>query len=104
MLPIFKEYTKFIKEKCGLELQEGFYWVDNQIVKGFDKQGNLHKLYRLKVNEDLSMVYSKPKGYSNILQENLEEWKDTVIRNIDILTEREREREHFFNSRMFSKV
>jgi len=30
MLPIFKEYANFIKEKCGLELDEGIYWVDNQ--------------------------------------------------------------------------
>jgi phosphoadenosine phosphosulfate reductase len=37
------------------------------------------------------MTYSKPKGYSDIIQDNLEKWKDTVIRNINIITEREKE-------------
>ena len=53
MLPIFKEYSKFLKEKCGLNLDEGYYWIDNQIVKVFDTNGKLHKLYRLKIDENL---------------------------------------------------
>lgn len=91
MLPIFKEYAKFIEDKCGLKLEEGYYWVDNQIIKGFDKNGEIQKIYRLKIEEDLTISYSKPKNYSQISKDDLEKWSDTVIRNVDIITERERE-------------
>ena len=67
MNPIFKEYCKFLKDKVNLELDEGYYWLDNSIIKAFDKQGNIHKLYRIVINdEDLSITYKIPKGYSNV--------------------------------------
>ena len=54
MLPVFKKYSKFLKEMCGLELEEGYYWIDNQIIKAFDKKGVIHKLYRLKIDDNLN--------------------------------------------------
>ena len=54
---IWKEYCKFLSDKTGLELEEGYYWLDNQIIKVFDKQGNIHKLYRLKIENNLDMSY-----------------------------------------------
>ena len=81
MNPIFKEYCKFLEEKAGLKLEEGYFWLDNQIVKAFDKQGNIHKLYRLKVEDDLSMSYRVSKGYSNIEDIEIESWQGTVDRN-----------------------
>lgn len=92
MNPIFKEYGKFLKDTCGLELEEGLYWLDNQIIKCFDYEGNIHKLYRLKINDDLSMTYSKPKDYSSITKDLIEPWKHTAIRNCSVLNDRERER------------
>ena len=47
MNPIFKEYCKFLKDTVNLELEEGYYWLDNQIIKALDKQGNIHKLYTI---------------------------------------------------------
>jgi len=91
MNPVFKEYGKFLKDTCGLELEEGYYWLDNQIIKCFDYEGNIHKLYRLKINDDLSMTYSKPKDYSTISKENIEPWKSTILRNFYILEELEKE-------------
>lgn len=43
--PVFKEYIQFLKDN-GIDypLQEGCYWLDNQIIKAYDKQGNLHKI------------------------------------------------------------
>ena len=60
MNPIFKEYAQMLKEKTGLSIQEGYFWIDNQIVKCFDKEGNINKLYRIKVEDNLSMSYTKP--------------------------------------------
>lgn len=79
MNPIYKEYCKFLKDKVNLELEEGYYWLDNQIIKCFDKQGNIHKLYRLMVNnEDLSMSYKVPKGYDKIKNVDIASWNDAV--------------------------
>lgn len=81
MLPVFKKYSKFLKEMCGLELEEGYYWIDNQIIKAFDKEGVIHKLYRLKIDDKLNMTYSVLNGYSKLKDIEIESWNDTVIRN-----------------------
>lgn len=53
MNPIFNEYLTFLRDTSGkqlFELKEGYFWLDNQIIKGFDKQGNIHKFYRIKIS------------------------------------------------------
>ena len=50
---VFNEYITFLKDK-GLDntkynLKEGYYWQDRQIIKAYDKQGNTHKILRLKI-------------------------------------------------------
>lgn len=101
MNPIFKEYGKFLKESCNLELEEGYYWLDKQIIKCFDKEGKIHKLYRLKVNDDLSMEYSTPKSYSDIKKENIECWQDTINRNAVHLKEIENESKNLIKESLF---
>lgn len=64
MLPIFNDCCKFVYDKCGLHLEEGYYWLDNQIIKAFDISGNIHKIYRLKVEDNLSMTYTTYKKES----------------------------------------
>lgn len=65
MNPIFNEYIQFLKDKnVKIDLQEGYYWLDRQIIKCFDKQGNLHKVARLNVDNDLNInltFYKKEK-------------------------------------------
>lgn len=82
MNPIFKEYIDFLKDTSGEklpELQEGYYWLDRQIIKGFDKQGRLHKFFRVKVSDDLKNVtITKNKGYSNIADVDLASWSDLI--------------------------
>lgn len=87
MNPIFKEYCKFLEDKIGLKLNEGYFWLDNQIIKAFDKQGNIHKLYRLKIENDLSMSYRVPNGYSNIEDVEIESWQETIDRNKEHIKE-----------------
>ncbi|MEY8352479.1 phosphoadenosine phosphosulfate reductase family protein [Lachnospiraceae bacterium 54-53] len=87
---VFKEYCQFLKDKTGLELEEGYYWYDKSIIKAFDKQGNVHKIYRLKVNDDLSMTCTIPKGYDDIRSFELASWEDIVSINKDRIDELER--------------
>lgn len=88
---IFNEYITFLKEQ-GLDnnkykLREGYYWLDNQIVKAYDKQGNIHKILRLKIDDDLNITF---KDYNNEIFE-IESWEETVKRNKERLLKLEKE-------------
>lgn len=78
MLPIYKEYCQFLKDKTGLELEEGYYWYDKSIIKAFDSEGNTHKIYRLKINDDLSVSYSCPKKYESVTKFDLVGWSQLL--------------------------
>lgn len=96
MNPIFNEYITFLKNTTKEELsdlKEGYFWLDRQIIKGFDKQGNIHKFYRVNVTDNLEVSIDKPKsGYDNIKDVDLASWNDVVDMNKSQLRERERER------------
>lgn len=82
MNPIFNEYLTFLRDTSNKQLsdlKEGYFWLDNQIIKGFDKQGNIYKFYRIKVSDDLKLTIDKPKnGYSDIEQVELASWNDLI--------------------------
>lgn len=84
---IFNEYIEFLKQnKVDIpELKEGYYWLDRQIIKYYDKQGILHKIARLYVDEDMNITY-KIYTYKPF---EIESWQETVKRNIDTLKELE---------------
>lgn len=85
MNPIYNDCCKFIYDKCGLELEEGYYWLDNQIIKSFDKQGDIHKVHRLKTEDNLEMSFATYK------KEDLEmaTWQDIMDLNKDRLNDLE---------------
>lgn len=92
MNPVFKEYIQFLKDK-GLDypLEEGYYWLDKQIIKCYDNKGDIHKILRLKIDDELNITY---KYYDNINTSNSlikESWQDTVIRNKNKLNKLEKE-------------
>ena len=70
MNPIYNEYLTFLRDttKQPLEdLKEGYFWLDKSIIKGFDKQGNEHKFYRVKIENSLErLVYCEPSFLSII--------------------------------------
>ena len=40
MNPIFNEYISFLREATKqelIDLKEGYFWLDNSIIKGFDR-------------------------------------------------------------------
>ena len=101
MLPIFNEYSSMLQD-FGIELpySTNKLWVDRLIIRGFDKEGNQHKICRLNITDDLRYeckMYTKlPKD------EDLETWEETYNRLESIITERERESLSVLNS-MYEK-
>lgn len=66
-----------IIKRVDLNLEEGFYWLDKQIIKAYDKQGKLHKIHRLKIDDDLNITYTSYK----LKKFEVEPWQDTIKRN-----------------------
>lgn len=95
MNPIFDEYIEFLnntsKTKVS-DLKEGYFWLNNAVIKGFDREGNIHKFYRVKVGDDLSVDIVKPKkGYDNIEDVDLISWYELVEMNKEHLESIEKE-------------
>jgi 3'-phosphoadenosine 5'-phosphosulfate sulfotransferase (PAPS reductase)/FAD synthetase len=93
LLPVFKEYIQFLKDKTNNDkeldiLSEGYYWVDRQIIKVFDSKGNLHKLLKINIDKDLNMTI---KPYKKPYTGEIESWNQTYIRLKDHLDELEKE-------------
>lgn len=75
---IFKEYIGFLKDNgLDYELKEGYYWLDRQIIKAYDKNGDIHKILRINVDDNLILSF---KIYENKYFE-LETWVETAKRN-----------------------
>lgn len=93
MNPVFKEYIEFLKDTSGErlpELTEGYFWLDRQIIKGFDRQGNIHKFFKVNVNNNLSAVsITIPKGYKTLNEIDLISWKDLIDMNYNHLRKME---------------
>lgn len=90
VLPIFNEYIKFLNDKTSNKLdflKEGIYWYDKSIIKAFDINGEIVKIARLKVDDDLSVSV---KFYGKQIP-MLESWNDTVKRHENELLEIEKE-------------
>lgn len=81
---VFNEYIEFLKNKVNnseFNLHEGYYWLDNQIIKAFDKNGNIHKILRIYIANDLSITI-KPYKHKTF---ELESWNETIARMNDRL-------------------
>ena len=78
MLPIYNELLKCWRDLGQeVDIQEGYYWLDKGFIKAFDKSGELHKLYKYKVNDDLTINITKHKEYYNFCPES---WEETYQR------------------------
>ena len=87
MNPVFKEYLQFLKDTTQdvriNNLQEGFYWLDRQIIKAFDSKGNIHKIVKINVSKDLNV---STKWYDT-KEFIIEDWKTTIEENKSMLDE-----------------
>lgn len=104
MNPIFNEYLTFLRDTSGEslpDLQEGYFWLDRQIIKGFDKQGNLHKFYRINVSDSLKLSIEQPKsGYENASNVELASWNDIIEMNKSHLENIESEAKQLIKDKM----
>lgn len=94
MLPVFNKYIEFLNsqsKKPTIELREGFYWVDNQIVKCF-ANGKEVKVFRIDVAQDLTISFKtyKSKEYDKV-KHSIESWQDTYDRLKDDILSKEQE-------------
>jgi len=39
-------------------LKSGYYWLDNSIIKAIDNNGELHKIVRIKISDNLNIELS----------------------------------------------
>lgn len=81
MQPIFTEFINFMKDKgYNVPITEGTYWLDNGFIKAYTPDGVLHKLYKYKVFDDLSISVTKYKEY---IDADFETWTETAERLSD---------------------
>lgn len=104
MNPIFNECIQFLRDTSGQslpDLKEGYFWLDSQIIKGFDKQGKIHKFYRVKVSDSLELSIYMPKtGYKKTSQVNLASWQELIEMNKSHLEEIEAEAKQLIIDKM----
>lgn len=80
MQPIFTQYSQFLKDKgCDVSwFREGLFWLDRNMVKGFLRGRQTVSLYRVRVDDDLSLSLIKHK--ENVDGLDLESWAETTER------------------------
>jgi len=87
---IYGEYLEFLKSNginiAEHKLKEGFYWLDRQIIKAYDTNGDIHKIIRLATDDELNI--SIKTVYEN-KEFQLESWEKTVERKKEHLKELE---------------
>ena len=75
-----------------LPISEGTYWLDNGIIKAFNKEtGELCNLYKYTVDYDLNILIKKHKDYNKSIKCDFETWEETTKRYETRLSELEQE-------------
>ena len=79
MLPVFSEFISFLNNKLNKKVgvADATCWIDNGFIKAFTSDGKLHKLYKYKVYDDLSISLEKHKEY---IESDFETWDQTIQR------------------------
>lgn len=89
MQPIFKEMIQMWGDLgYPLPIEEGKYWLENHFICGFTEDGKLHKLYKSKVRDDLTVEVTPYK--SSKVNGEFETWEQTIKRYETELAEKER--------------
>jgi len=88
--PIYDEYIDFLKHNGlpnEIDLKEGCYWLDRQIIKAYDINGGVHKILRVYTDDELNVTF---KTYKKEVFE-IELWDKTIVRNSNRLNIIEKE-------------
>lgn len=52
----------------NIPISEGRFWLDNGIIKGFTHDGELHKLYKYRVCDDLTVNITEHKDFKSTIK------------------------------------
>ena len=89
MKPIFEEQIKMWKDfNINYDFPKETLWFENNFIQAFTSDGKLHKLYKYKVNDDLTINITKYKDYKELemyyecmnKKLHFETWFETVKR------------------------
>lgn len=89
MLPIYNELLTMWRDKgFVLPIEEGRFWLDNNFIQGITHDGDLIKLYKYKVFDDLHIEITKYSNKGNLSFTDFETWEETVVRNSNRLDDK----------------
>ena len=81
MLPIYSDLLKMWSDLgYNIPITEGKFWTDNNIIKAFTRDGELHNLYRCRVQDDLQITITKHKDNKFSNYDDFETWWETIDR------------------------
>ena len=82
MLPIYSDLLKMWSDLgYDLPIKEGRYWLENNFIQAFARDGTLIKLWKYKVFDDLHIEITPYHNKTKYLESDLETWQETVERN-----------------------
>ena len=92
MLPIYSDLLKMWSDLgYDLPIKEGKYWLENNFIQAFTRDGTLRKLWKYKVFDDLHIEITPYHNKIKFCEGDFETWEETVERNSERLLELENE-------------
>ena len=81
MLPIYSDLLKMWSDLgYNLPIKEGKYWLENNFIQAFTRDGTLRKLWKYKVFEDLHIEITPYHNKIKFCEGDFETWKETADR------------------------
>ena len=81
MLPIYNELIKMWSDLgYDLPIKEGKYWLENNFVQAFTRDGTLRKLWKYKVFDDLHIEITPYHNKTKFCESDFETWEETYQR------------------------
>lgn len=92
MLPIYNDLLKMWSDlDYDLPIKEGKYWLENNFIQAFTRDGTLRKLWKYKVFDDLHIEITPYHNKIKFCEGDFETWEETVKRNSERLSVLENE-------------
>lgn len=81
MLPIYSDLLKMWSDLgYNLPITEGKYWLENNFIQAFARDGTLIKLWKYKVFDDLHIEITPYVNKTKYLESDFETWQETAER------------------------
>ena len=81
MLPIYSDLLKMWSDLgYDLPIKEGKYWLENNFIQAFTRDGTLRKLWKYKVFDDLHIEITPYHNKIKFCHDDFETWEETADR------------------------